>query len=93
MVKNNKNTNDKLISFPTDFTIKIIGVNNETFYDNIIEIVTKHYPSTDLRKISTSLSKADKYLAITVVVHANSQEELDQLYNELQSHEHSKWVL
>jgi putative lipoic acid-binding regulatory protein len=86
-------TDKSLIEFPCDFLIKIIGINSAIFFDDIKNIVEKHFPKKDCVKISSKLSKNDNYLAISATVYAQNQLQLDNLYRELTAHSNVKMVL
>ncbi len=84
------NTNGKasedetqLLKFPCDFPIKIFGHETDDFVDNILTIIQKHFASIQKDDLTCRHSKDNKYLAITVTVHAQSKAELDAVYLEL----------
>lgn len=87
--------NDKttLMTFPCDFSVKIMGVNNATFLDDIRAIILKHYPLTEDHLITHKNSKQGNYLAITAIIHTVDQPSLDALYQELTKHPEVKMVL
>lgn len=72
-----------LLEFPCKFPIKAMGKNSDDFESIVTGIVLKHaelWPGEPIRSLS---SKEDKYLSITAVVDAQSQEQLDAIYQEL----------
>jgi len=74
------------LSFPCDFPVKILGRAEADFETTIRVIVQRHCP--DLREGAISLrpSRQGTYLALTVTVQAQSQAQLDALYQELSHH-------
>jgi putative lipoic acid-binding regulatory protein len=82
-----------LISFPSDFPIKIIGDSTEQFETAILDIARQHHPELADDAIQRKTSAEGNYLAITITVRAVSQEGLDALYTALSKHPETKMVL
>ncbi|MCA0403116.1 MAG: DUF493 domain-containing protein [Proteobacteria bacterium] len=82
-----------LIQFPCDFPLKIIGKKTDSFANDIIAISEKHFPNLDKNKIIFHESQKGNYIALTIVVHTTSQDELDALYQDLTKHPDIKMVL
>lgn len=74
------------MTFPCEFPIKVMGLNTETFPSVVKAIIRKHVRSEELA-YSSQPSRADKYLSITATFTAQSKEQLDALYRELNDHE------
>lgn len=73
-----------LLKFPCDFPIKVMGKNTPDFEDIVLNIVRRHFPTIDVNtSISQRLSKDATYIALTIVVSAQSKEQLDKLYLEI----------
>ena len=83
----------KGLEFPCRFPLKTIGKNTGAFEHVVVEIVRRHAPDLEEKEISHRLSKDGKYISITTTFIATSQEQLDGLYYELSSHEHTMMVL
>lgn len=81
------------LQFPCDFPIKIVGKSNPEFETEIYAIIHKHFPNLTEGAIQSRLSKEGSYLAITVIVHATSKEQLDALYSELTSNKQVLFAL
>jgi len=81
------------IQYPTDFPIKILGLNEAGFETAVTEVLRRHAPDLDLTGIEVRESRAGKYLSITATVNAKSREQLDDLYRALTSHPMVKVVL
>lgn len=86
-------TDKKLIEFPCDFPIKIIGTYSATFNQDITAIILQYFPNTSLDKITSKQSEQGNYTAITATVHPHSQQELDAVYQALVQYPGIKMVL
>ncbi len=75
--------NESLLQFPCDFPIKAMGRNAEKFDLLIIELVRKHAPDFPETAVSSKLSKGEKYLSVTITILAQSQQQLDAIYQDL----------
>lgn len=84
---------DTLIEFPCDFPIKIIGVNSESFKDDILAITLKHFPHFAKESMTAKMSQQNNYLAITTTVPVQNQQQLDDYYKEVSIHPQIKMVL
>lgn len=73
------------IEFPCDFVIKVMGKHQPSFRQTVLGILQAQFPSVSESDFSERPSKDGNYLAITVTVHAESQQQLDQLYRNLSS--------
>jgi putative lipoic acid-binding regulatory protein len=82
-----------LLSFPCEFTFKIIGLANKTFEGEVLKIFHEHFPQLGEGAISLKVSKNGKYLALTVAVQAESQSQLDATYQLLSHNPHILFVL
>ncbi len=87
--------NDKktLMYFPCDFPLKIIGNNSAKFFEDITNIVRKHFPKDSEVTIESKPSETNKYLAITATIRVYNQHTLDELYREITQHPDIKMVL
>lgn len=73
----------ELISFPSTFHIKAIGLNNEAFEKEVLHIIHSYCPDLTENSLQIRPSKECKYLSITVKILAKSKEQLDNIYQEL----------
>jgi uncharacterized protein len=74
---------ETLLEFPCEFPLKIMGPAVPEFAEQVSRIVERHVPGTPEEAFSQRASSAGRYLAITVVIQARSQVQLDALYREL----------
>jgi putative lipoic acid-binding regulatory protein len=72
-----------LLQFPCDFPVKVFGNAEADFAEAVLAMVRKHAPGTAERAVSVRPSSGGKYSAVTVVVRAESQMQLDEIYREL----------
>ncbi len=84
---------DSLITYPSDFPIKIMGLSTPEFNEVLIGVVQRHAPDFNAATIECRPSKAGRYVSLTCTVRAHSREQLDNLYRELSAHPLVKVVL
>lgn len=76
----------ELLTFPTDFPIKIMGKRVDGFADAIAQLVLQHAPDFDVGTMELRASSKGNYLGLTVTIRATSREQLDALYRALTAH-------
>jgi hypothetical protein len=76
-------TRASLLEFPCYFPLKVIGKNVEEFELQVMRILQKHVAETDTARCKRRLSTGNKYLALTISFMAQSQEQLESIYQEL----------
>lgn len=74
---------ETLLTFPCHFPIKVMGKNQPGFEATVVTLVQRHAPDFDATTVQTRLSKGDRYLALTLIVHATSRAQLDAIYHDL----------
>ena len=82
-----------LLEFPCDFPIKAMGKATSGFEARALEIVRRHAVDFKDENMRIVASRKGTYLSATFVVHATSQEQLDNLYRELTACEDMLMVL
>ena len=82
-------TNDRttLLEFPCRFPIKAMGRSSEEFVRVVSDIILSQAELFAGEAITTSPSKAGNYLALTAVIDAQSQAQLDNIYQALTDNE------
>lgn len=75
-----------LLTFPTEFPIKVMGRREEGYAQAILEVVLRHASDYDPATMEMRPSKAGTYLSLTVTINARSREQLDALYKDLSGH-------
>ena len=84
---------DSLIVYPSQFPIKVMGLNVDGFVHTITHIAQQFDPTFDAATVELRTSKGEKYLGVTVTVTATSRAQLDELYRTLSTHPMVKMVL
>jgi len=77
---------ESLLTFPTEFPIKVMGRTQDGFAQAIVTVVQKHAPDFDAATVEMRASSAGRYLSLTCTINAVSREQLDGLYRELTAH-------
>ena len=78
---------ETLLEFPCDFPVKIMGRESSEFHVLARTLVEKHTGRLADDAIRTSLSRNGRFVSITITVNAQSQQQLDDIYREVTSHE------
>jgi len=78
---------DTLLEFPCSFPIKMMGRADAAFSDTAVALVEQHVGKVAADSIQTSASRNGNFVSVTVTIVAQSQEQLDSIYNELSNHE------
>lgn len=76
-------TRQSLLEFPCSFPLKVIGKNVEAFELDVMGIMLKYLPDAAPTHCTRRLSAGQKYLALTISFMAESQEQIDAIYQEL----------
>lgn len=82
-----------LLEFPCDFPLKIIGQRSDDFAAQMLALVHQHAPDYDAATTAMRPSSKGHYLALTCTIRAQSQQQLDALYQALVDHPLVKVVL
>jgi putative lipoic acid-binding regulatory protein len=81
-------TNDTtLIEFPTAFPIKALGRDDPKFRQAIIDLVAAHAGFNEEVDVRVQASNKGNYISVTVTFTAESQVQLDTIYQSLHDHE------
>lgn len=78
---------ETLLEFPCRFPIKMMGRGGDTFRKVAVELVESHTGKIPEHAISESRSRKGNFLSITVTIDAESQQQLDNIYQALCDHE------
>lgn len=94
MTQNNITTTEDLLEFPCQFNLKVMGFNDPELINEICAIVGAHSKDFNPQgNITTRLSSSGKYLAVTVMMYAESKAQLDLIYQALHNHPLVKMTL
>ena len=75
--------NEELFQFPTEFPIKVMGRDSESFRALTLAIVERHAGPMTPDRISERMSREGKFLALTYTITAESRAQLDRIYQDL----------
>ena len=74
---------ETLLEFPCKFPIKAMGRHSETFQVVVEEIVFRHAEMWPGERVQLTPSRAGNFVSITTVIEAQSQAQLDAIYQDL----------
>lgn len=77
---------ETFVEFPCDFPIKVFGQSQHGFAQAVTEVVLRHDPEFKPASIEMKSSRNARYIGLTCMVHATSQEQLDSIYRDLCDH-------
>ncbi len=80
-------SNESLLKFPCSFPIKMMGRDTPEFRETARSLVEKHTGPVSDTAINDALSRKGNFVSITITVNALSQEQLDDIYRDVSSHE------
>lgn len=72
--------------FPCEYPVKVIGKDEDDFYEFVLELVTRHAPELSPADFSSRRSGGGKYLSVSVSFIAQSRDQVNGLYKELGQH-------
>ena len=81
------NDTDELFDFPCDFPIKIMGRCDCELEILVVDIINKHITDEAGNDVTVRPSGKGNFISVTVVIKANSREQLDNIYIELTARE------
>jgi uncharacterized protein len=84
---------DSLITYPSAFPIKVMGVQVDGFEAAMLVVARQFDAAFDPATVERRPSKGGKYLGLTLTVTATSREQLDELYRTLSTHPMVRVVL
>lgn len=77
---------ERLLEFPVDFPLKIMGRRVDGFAQTMATLVAEHVPDFDPSTIELRASSKGTYLSVTVVVRVETREQLEALYRSIAVH-------
>jgi len=83
----------ELIQFPTNFCLRVFGLDADDFATFVMLLVRRHVPELNEDAIDTRVSHGGRYLAVRVSFTADSREQLDAIYRDLSEHERVLFAL
>lgn len=80
-------SDESLLRFPCSFPIKMMGRDTPEFRETARSLVEKHTGPIDDAAVNDALSRNGNFVSITITVNAQSQEQLDDIYRDVSSHD------
>ena len=80
-------TEDSAIEFPCEFPIKMMGRNSPEFRATARALVEKHAGPVNDNAVQASLSRNERFVSVTVTITATSQQQLDDIYQDVTDHD------
>lgn len=74
------------LDFPCEFPIKAMGRTDADLAGVVWGIVTRHAPATPADALRTTPSRHGRFVSVTVTITAQSRDQLEAIYRELQAH-------
>jgi uncharacterized protein len=84
---------ESLLEFPCDFPLKVMGRNEAGFRELVVTLVETHAGALASGRVSERESRDGNFLALTLMVRAESQAQLDTIYETLSAHDRILMVL
>lgn len=81
------NSRETLLQFPCSFPIKLMGRADAGFSDVAVRLIERHVGEISKNQIQTITSRNGNFLSLTITIDAQSQEHLDNVYNDLSNQE------
>lgn len=78
---------ESLLEFPCSFPIKMMGRNTAEFRDTVRVLVERHTGPMNDEAIQDAVSRNGNFVSITITVIALSQQQLDDIYRDVSSHD------
>ena len=78
---------ETLLEFPCDFPIKMMGRDTLEFRATARRLVEIHTGPLEDDRIQAAESRKGNFVSITVIVRAQSQDQLDAIYRDVSSHD------
>ncbi len=74
---------ETLFEFPCEFPLKVMGRHDAEFENHVMAIVTRHVDEGEILESKSRPSNNGNFLSVTVTIQAQSKQQLDRLYIEL----------
>jgi putative lipoic acid-binding regulatory protein len=80
-------TRESLIEFPTAFPVKALGRDEPAFHAAVMEVIAAHAVFDPNLDVKVQSSSKGNFVSVTVTFQAQTQEQLDTIYQSLHDHE------
>ncbi len=72
-----------LIDYPSRFPLKVFGEQTDDFESTVLALVRARCPQAEHIDVRRRISKGGKYLALTLIFTVYSQQQLEEIYQDL----------
>lgn len=72
-----------LIEYPSRFPLKVVGKQSDEFETAVLELLRARCPQAEHIEVRRRSSKGGKYLALTLTFTVYSQQQLEEIYQDL----------
>lgn len=72
-----------LFEFPCKFPLKVMGRHDAEFENHVRKIVVRHVDEVEILDSTSRPSKDGHFLSVTVTIQAQSKQQLDRIYIDL----------
>jgi putative lipoic acid-binding regulatory protein len=73
--------------FPCDYEIKAMGIDDGRFHEVVVAVVERHCDTIRMDSLRTRSSRNGRYVSVSLVIIAQSREQLDAIYADLTAHD------
>ncbi|MGP9798064.1 HP0495 family protein [Halomonas sp. 86] len=73
------------ITFPCDYSLKIVGDAAEDFTACVCQIVVRHAPDFDESTLQVVDSRNGRFQSVRITINATSEQQISQLFEELKA--------
>ncbi|VAX14695.1 hypothetical protein MNBD_GAMMA24-1889 [hydrothermal vent metagenome] len=76
-------TEDTPFEFPCEFPLKVMGRHDIEFENHVRDIVSRHIGQAEILESKSRPSTKGNFLSVTLVIQAQSKQQLDRIYIDL----------
>jgi len=80
-------SDEDALKFPCRFPIKVMGKNSSGMQEIALALVSEHVANIEAGDIQSRPSRNGRFVSVTITVTAESQQQLDAIYQSLTDHE------
>lgn len=80
-------TEESAIDFPCEFPVKMMGHNSPEFRATARALIEEHAGEVNDSAVQESLSRNERFVSVTITITATSQQQLDDIYQDVSSHD------
>jgi putative lipoic acid-binding regulatory protein len=76
---------ESILEFPCNFPIKMMGRDTPEFRSTARALVENHTGQVADSAVQVALSRNGRFVSVTITIRATSQQQLDDIYNDVSS--------